>query len=638
MNRILGTAGHVDHGKTTLIKALTGIDADRLLQEKSRGMTIDLGYAHMTLEKSGEVSLVDVPGHERYIKNMVAGASGIDGVIFVIAANEGVMPQTKEHVDICSCLGIKHGVIALNKCDLVEDSEIDDIVGNIRDTLHNTFLEDCSIIKVSAAKGINIDELKSEIDRMLLDINNEDAVENPEDFYMPIDRAFSVKGFGTVVTGSLLSGALKKAEECMLYPSMKKLIMRGLQVRNKDADYLSAHERCAVNLSDIGLSEVRRGDIIAPVDAYTPVMMLDIRIDMLLDAPFSVKSGDKFHVYIGTREYVAKVVLVDKSRLAAAECGYAQLRFTEKLIARIGEHIIIRNLSPACTIGGGVVIDNNPVKVKVGKITEEAFLIREKGNIEEQLLYRIKQHNRAFLKLNSINTFSVNDRLMKCDIDNTIAKLVEEGQCIVLPKDYIIDSVSEDNLWHYFCAMLSNYHRDYPTYPGMNLKEARFRLLGENYDSEAKALMDYWVDKEKIKIVKGTVSLYYYEEIPIEDDAVIRKMLIDMYVKAGIKPFSYNDVKLAFYNNKRFLPVLREILKSGELIKLDERYIVSKDVVVFAKEKLELMVPFVDDGRIYLGDYRDRLKCSRKVALAILEYFDSHGITKKVDDYRVLIE
>lgn len=642
MNCIIGTAGHVDHGKTALIKALCGIDTDRLEEEKKRGITIDLGFAHMDIPQIGRVGIVDVPGHEKFIRNMLAGAGGMDMVLLVVDITEGVMPQTVEHMDILTILGIKRGILVLNKADLMPSQEERALAREaVLEQLKGTFLENTLTVLVSSKTGEGIEELKKAIGEILVSSVNSEESASADDselsqrdtpFFMPIDRAFTVKGFGTVVTGTVWNGQIRTGEEYMLYPEGKKTVARSIQVHSEDSETASFGQRVAVNLKDISKEGLQRGHFLTSCDSFSTTMMLDARLSLLESSPFGVKSGSLVHFYYGTGEYAAKVVLMDRDYLEPGRSAYVQLRFKEELIGRAGDSFVIRYLSPAYTIGGGVILDANPVKKRRNKdAVIEGFRVKEAGSDKEKLFEYIKEHVSPFLNLRDVRkkdagsgVAASKDGVSKDCLD----ELTDEGLVTVLDEKKVISSELESKLKDYLGRILSAYHQRNVTMVGMPLSEVKEKLLGAEREKDARALINHFLKTQYIKEESGCISLYLFQHKIIKDDEEVRKHVLSLYGEAFVNPPAYNDMKVGFVGAKGFLPVFRSLQKDGEIVKLDERYYVCSDAYDYALEKLRLMAPHMENGEFTLGDYRDRLKCSRKVALAFLEKFDAEGITE----------
>lgn len=620
-NVIIGTAGHVDHGKTRLIEALTSINTDRLAEERKRGITIDLGYSYIDLPNSGRVGIVDVPGHEKFLRNMLSGVGGINIVLLVVAADELFMPQTKEHLDIITLLGIENGVVALTKIDLIPEDLRQMTISAVRDELKDTILKDAPIIPVSSYTKEGIDDLKAVLDETAANFNGSSS----GSFFMPIDRSFTIKGFGTVVTGSVSSGEINLNDKYMLYPAQREVFVRGIQVHSTPVSKAEGGQRCAVNLKDIKKEEISRGQILALKGSCTPTMMLDVKISLLKDSPFSITNDSLLHFYYGAGEYVAKTVLMDKDILLPGDEGYAQLRFKENIVARKEDRFVLRFMSPAVTIAGGVIIDPNPVKKKRNKEeTLDLFKTKEFGTPEDKLYAQVRE------RYNELRT----ERSFGQESLETIENLSKLGRIIRI-NNKIISSEREQKLYMFARRLLVAYHKENPYLPGIPEAELKSKLMGEKHLKDAGALLDYWKECKLIKEAGMCISLYDFELVVPKDDAEIEKRIMKIYTVAGLNPPAYNDLKPAFLGSDRFLPVLNKLLKEKSLIKLDERYIVAAPYYEEAIRRLYLMAEHTN-GEITLGEYRDRIKSSRKMALALLEYFDRNKITVKSGDIRRL--
>ena len=383
---ILGTAGHIDHGKSALVKALTGVDPDRLKEEKERGITIDLGFADLIYPDGLTVGIVDVPGHERLIKNMLAGAGGIDLVVLVIAADEGIMPQSREHLHICNLLKIKSGLIALTKVDLVDKDWIDLVEDDIRDFVKGTFLEGADIVPVSSKTLLNIDVLKEKIRDVALTV---EPKQTKGLFRLPIDRVFTLKGFGTVITGTAISGSISVEDDMEILPSDIKSKVRGLHSHGKPIQTAYAGQRVAINLQGVDKADLRRGDTVVVPGRLVPTRKIDARLGLLPDAPV-LKSKSLIHFHIGTSENTARVILFGRNELKAGETCYCQFRLRDSVVAMAGDRYIIRRFSPVDTIGGGDVLDPLPGR-RSYKEGFEDLSIFESGTLEEKIAVKVKK-------------------------------------------------------------------------------------------------------------------------------------------------------------------------------------------------------------------------------------------------------
>lgn len=390
-NIIIGTAGHIDHGKTTLIKALTGRNTDRWEEEQRRGITIDLGFTYFDLKNGDRVGIIDVPGHERFINNMVAGVVGMDLVMLVVAADEGIMPQTREHMDILGELGIEKSILVLNKCDLVEEDWLELVKEEIKEELEGTFLEQAPIVEVSAATGQGIPELIEVIERLTAEeVVEKDVNTIPR---LPIDRVFSLSGFGTIITGTLLAGTISKEDNLQVYPIGKECKIRNIQVHGQDVEKCYAGQRVAINLSNVKKSELRRGCVLAPPNNMKNTMLLDVKLNVLPSSMRVLTNHTRLHLFTGTSEILCRAVLLDKEEIGPGESGFVQLRLEEEIALRRGDKFVVRFYSPMETIGGGIVLEPNPKKKKrFDKDAIEELQRKESGSSEDVIELHVKSH------------------------------------------------------------------------------------------------------------------------------------------------------------------------------------------------------------------------------------------------------
>lgn len=626
---IIGTAGHVDHGKTCLIKALTGIDTDRLKEEKKRGITIELGFAYLDLAHGQRVGIVDVPGHEKFVRNMLAGAGGMDLCMLVVAADEGIMPQTVEHLDILSILGIKNGVIVITKTDLVETEFLELVEEDVKELVKGTFLENAPIVPVSVYEEKGVEELKRILSEMC-----ESLPERGQEGYfrLPIDRVFTLKGFGTIVTGTLLEGKLKKDQNIVLYPENVPIKVRNLQVHSKDADAAYAGQRVAVNVPDRKKEEIIRGDVLASADSLYPTMMVDVKLEVLKHTERSIKHGSRVHIYHGTRELLGKVSLMNQEEVKAGESCYAQLRLEEETVLRKGDHFVLRFYSPVETIGGGVVLDECPKKHrKNDKKAYAAFEIKEHGTESERIELAYLEHQGCF--------YSLKELMNKCSLDrnqtrNLIKKLEEKGILVSLFEEVYIHQEELKLYEKRVIQFLEQYHKEFPLKEGMGIEEFRNKL---NLGTNAKiigAVLEILKNKKVIKEENGLVSKYRFKvEVKDDEDAIVRE-ITEQYQAFGFAPLATELYLKEHYKQKKFKAVFTALLNKKVLVRLDEQYCLHADHYQHAKEVLKEIAN--EKSVVALGEFREKLGCSRRVAVPILEHFDKTGFTKKTEEGRSL--
>ena len=626
---IIGTAGHVDHGKTCLIKALTGIDTDRLKEEKKRGITIELGFAHMDFANGQRVGIVDVPGHEKFVRNMLAGAGGLDICMLIVAADEGIMPQTVEHLDILSILGIKHGVVVITKADLVEPEFTELVAEDVKELTKGTFLENALIIPVSAYTGQGLQELKDELEKLCASLP-ERAEEGQ--FRLPIDRVFTLKGFGTIVTGTLMEGKLKKDQNIVLYPENEPVKVRSLQVHSKDAETAWAGQRVAVNVPDRKKEEILRGDVLATSDSLYPTMMVDVKLEVLKHTERSVKHGSRVHVYHGTKELLGKVALMGRDELKAGESDYAQLRLEEKTVLRKGDHFVLRFYSPVETIGGGVVLDACPKKHrKNDKKAYQTFQIKEYGSEEEKIELGFLEHQGCFYSLKELtNKCSFNRSQMK----NLVKKLVDGGKVIRLLDEVYIHTEELKVYERKISQFLDDFHKEYPLKEGMGIEEARNKLGIVQSPKIADAIFGILIQQKVIKEEKAMISKYRFKVVVKEDEDAMLQEITEAYQTFGFAPLATDLYLKEHAKQKKFKAVYTSLLNKKVLIRLDEQYCLHTEHYEKAKDVFRELAK--EKEVVALGEFREKIGCSRRVAVPILEHFDKTGFTVKTSEGRTL--
>lgn len=625
---IIGTAGHVDHGKTCLIRALTGIDTDRLKEEKKRGITIELGFAWMDFPKGERVGIVDVPGHEKFVKNMLAGVAGMDMVMLVVAADEGIMPQTVEHLDILSILGVRCGVIVITKTDAADPELTELVEEDVRELVKGTFLEDAPVVPVSVYRNQGIDRLRDTLYQLYRDLPGH---KETRAFRLPVDRVFTLKGFGTVVTGTLFGGRIKKEQEAYLYPENTSVKIRSIQVHETNVEEAHAGQRVALNLPDRKKQEIRRGDVVALKNSMYPTMMADVSLTVLRHTQRSVKNGSRVHVYHGTRELLGKVILLDRDELKAGETCYAQLRLEEETVLEKGERFVIRFYSPAETIGGGTVLDICPRKHKRNdQKALEACRIKESGTREEMLELSAWEHWGSFFTLEELAGRSALD---KSGLKHTAEKLAERKILVRLNENLYIHRQEMDFYRKRAEAVLDEFHKANPLKEGMGIEELRSRMKL----SDGKLADDILAVLKTEKVIKeehGLISKKRFRVVLKEDEDAMVKEILNHYLDEGFAPLATELYLKEHRNQKKFPAVFTSLLNKKALIRLDVQYCVHRDYYEKAKTAFREMAE--KKPEVALGEYRDYLGCSRKVAVALLEHFDKNGFTRKTEGGRVL--
>src|SRR5690625_1095746 len=571
---IIGTAGHIDHGKTSLIKALTGRETDRLKEEKKRGISIELGFTYFDLPNGQRAGIIDVPGHERFIKNMLAGVIGIDIVLLVVAADEGPMPQTMEHLAILDLLGIERGFIVLSKTDLVEEEWLELVEEEVRDKVRGTFLEKSPIVRVSSTKKQGLDQVIHLLEKAAKDIEDKEINQMPR---LPVDRSFIVPGFGTVVTGTLLSGSLKIGDEVEAYPSGQISRIRTLQVHEEDAEIAYAGQRVAMNLAGLKREDVNRGSVIAPVGSMEKTRMLDVKIKLLdsLDRP--IKNRSRLRIYLGTKELLARLVLLDRDILNPAEEAYAQLRLEEELVAQRKDKFIVRFYSPMFTIGGGVVLEANPRKKRrFNKKDLEELRIKDQGTSLEILEKIIEDRSPSFptIKDLSLYTSNLEETLIK-DID----KLEEAGRLISfsLTKDkYIIHKNYFKGLREKIEKDLKAYHKKYPLRKGRSKEEIRGKYLKDASTRLGEAILDRLIEEGYIKQDMEHIRLTDFTLSYNEEQKKIKEKIISHLQAQAYMPPKREELIEENPGDKREIQEVFNSLVNKELIRLNEEVFILK--------------------------------------------------------------
>ena len=622
-NVIIGTAGHVDHGKTSLIKALTGVDTDRLIEEKKRGITIELGFAHLELDDGTKLGIVDVPGHEKFIKNMLAGAGGIDIALLIVAANEGVSLQTREHFDILKLLDIKKGIIVITKCDTVESDFIELVKSDISELVSGSFLEFSQIIETSAYKGIGIDELKVAIKELVK--GSEKDLSLP--FRIPIDRIFSVDGFGTVITGTLIEGKIKKGDNFCIYPKGLSGKVRNIQVHDTDSEEAFSGQRVAINLSGVRKEELSRGDVVAKPNSIENTYIVDVKLN-LTDTKRTIKNGSRLHLYHGAKAILCKVILLDRDELKNQESCYAQLRLEEKVALKYRDRYIVRFYSPLETVGGGIIL--NPLAKKRIKGTQ-GLEIMENGNDYDVVENIINEKSFKYPEISKIETIAnmpsekFNKAFNKLKLDKKIVIFVEN---FVISKKFLIKIGQNSS------EVLKDFHEKNPFKKGMNIEEYKTKVLNNMPEN----LLQYGINaliEENIIILKGSDVSDPKFKVKFNDGHIkIANQIEKTYLDAGFIVPNRDDV-LKMFKDKSTNSIMSALISDGTLVLIDKQ-------IMFHREYYEKAIQIVKDsiiknGKITLGEFRDMILASRKYAVLLLEHFDQKKITKKVDDYRILL-
>ena len=639
---ILGTAGHIDHGKSSLVKALTGIDPDRLKEEKLRGITIDLGFADLKFDDL-TVGIIDVPGHERLIKNMLAGAGSVDLVVLVIAADEGVMPQTREHLAICNMLGCKAGLVALTKIDIVDKEFLDLVREDVSDFIKGTFLEGATIIPLSTKTGENIDLLKEKIH----ELSNIISPKSTGGFFrLPIDRVFTLKGFGTIVTGTILSGSIRIDDMVQILPHGLTCKVRGVQSHGSFTDIASAGQRAALNLQGVDKDDILRGDIVAKANVFHVTDKLDVMITLLKDSP-PLKNRSTVHFHIGTNETIARVILYggtttpnkDKEKLNPQESAFCQLRLSSPIVALSGERFIIRRISPLATIGGGTVLDPSPIRRKKFKGTGGLadLNIYLNGELSEKLHQKIQGLGLNGIELDQLRIF-INEDIKT--IDSTIDKLIKKGQIIKIDsKAFDKDIIS--SLYKDIETKLKEFHKKYPLKEGMQ-KEGLKTLFNCGATTPIKRYID---DKILFKLLslngeiiieKDIVRLIQFKQTQSSLDVEKTAKILELLKNAGVTPLTKKEIaEMVSLKENQVGDILKYLAAGGLIVRINDSIYLERSVF----DNMMSMLKEFSKGKkdMTVGEFRDLIATTRKFALPFLEYLDTNKITLRVGDGRKIL-
>lgn len=625
-NIIVGTAGHIDHGKTTLIKALTGRNTDRWEEEQRRGITIDLGFTYFDLKNGDRVGIIDVPGHEKFINNMVAGVVGMDLVLLVVAADEGIMPQTREHMDILGLLGIKKSILVINKCDLVDEEWLELVEEEIQEELEGTFLEGAPVVKVSAATGQGLDELTDTIQQLMSDeVVAKDTQTIPR---LPIDRAFTLSGFGTIITGTLISGTITREDVLEMYPIGKECKIRNIQVHGQNQDKCYAGQRVAINLSNVKKKEIRRGCVLAPKNSMKNTDLLDVKLKVLEDSMRILTNHERLHLYTGTSDILCRAVLLDKEQIGPGEEGLVQLRLEEEIAVKRGDRFVVRFYSPMETIGGGIVLEPNPVRKKrFDAQAIEELKKKESGSLGDVMELQIKEHGDTMITLAELA------KVMAHSVDELkeyLEELEESGTIFVFPmkKDtYLWHRDSEFAVRQKIEETLQKYHSEHPYRYGMKKAEIHNTFLKKIKPN----IFDAYIERMTGENVYGRreeyLSLPGYE---VPKDAMYlqtEKLIEDTFEKAGYDFVRFSEIDFGKIPRQTAEDVVLMMIDEGKVIRINEEMFTMKHLMDEAKEKIQNHLK--EENLITIAQVRDMFSTSRKSAKPILEYMDSIKVTKK---------
>ena len=628
---ILGTAGHIDHGKTALVKALTGVDTDRLKEEKERGITIELGFTFLDLPSGVRLGIIDVPGHEKFVKHMVAGVWGIDLVALIIAADEGVMPQTKEHLDICKLLKVKRGLIVLTKIDLVDRDLLDLVKEEVADMVKDTFLQDAPILPVSSITGEGIPELISTLDHLSSEIG-----ERASDglFRLPIDRVFVIKGFGTVVTGTVVSGKLSIAETVEILPLVLEGKVRSLQVYNRSVERAFAGERAAVNLQGIEVSAIERGNVLVSPKTLVATQLLDVHIEYLSMAPRPLKHRTRHRFHIGTSSTTASIFLMDREELAPGENGFAQLRLEEPVVALPQDRFVIRGSGAVQTIGGGVVLDTHPMRHRrySSGVMKDLMLLKD-GSQEQTIRQYILRSGMAGI---SMGDLSNRVALPPIEIQSNLRRMVKEGGLFLIDPEKlkVIDASQFQQLRGMILDQLKEFHQRSPMRSGLAKEEVRSKLPSTVDVKLFQILISGLIQSKEVILEKDKLRLSQHQ-ISSADEKGLVKRVEEAVLSGKLQPPSPKELSEQWGEEEEALSAIFEHLyNDGILVRIKGGMYFHR--IPFENLKGELINFLKAHKEITTSQFKELTGASRKYVIPLIEYFDQLKLTLRLGEKRIL--
>lgn len=626
---IIGTAGHIDHGKTTLVKALTGFDTDRLKEEKQRGISIELGFAPLELPGGQKAAIIDVPGHERFIRHMLAGAFGIDMVIFTIAADEGVMPQTREHMDIIELLGVSKGVVAITKKDMVDEEWLMLVEDEINEYIGHSILKGAPLIPVSAHTGEGIKELLETIAGLAAEVQEKPAFGQAR---LPIDRVFTIAGFGTVVTGTLWSGQLNVGDVLELMPAQRTVKVRTVQVHNEKVATAFAGQRVAVNLQGIEVADIKRGYLLATPGYLNPSYRVDTRLRLLSSSSRSLKNWNRVRFHLGTDEALGRVVLLDRDELLPGEESYAQLVMEKPVVCHKGDPFVIRYYSPVTTIGGGTIIDAEAPKQKRFKedVLDE-LVMKEEGSRYDVILHEMES--------NADSIYTPADLIRKtghleADIKEELQQLLEDEKVVALKSGEYMSMYGLNIIKDKIEATLKEYHQQYPLRQGYPREDMRSRFFSKINSRMFSLIIKYWEDAGVLGSSSKHLRLVSHQPSPGAKEKELMDEILAMINADLFTPPSLEEIKAKFtIDDTDFLEMLSYLINAGQLVKVAQDSYFSAQAIEAGREMLSEY--FAREKELSLATARDILKTSRRYALPLMEYYDRIRFTRRVGDMRV---
>jgi len=625
---VIGTAGHIDHGKTALVKAVTGIDTDNLPEEKERGITVNIGFAHL----SDNITIIDVPGHERLIKNMVAGVSTIDLVLFVIAADDGIMPQTREHLDIVKLLGIQHGIFVITKSDLVEKEWIKLVSDEIRNLLSDTAFKNAPIVTTSVNTGEGIEDLSK---LLLQELSKIPPKQDLEIFREPIDRAFNVKGFGTVITGTVLGGSLKTGDPVEIQPSGIQSRVRTLQTHDSEVKEVRAGFRAAVNIAGMELNQIQRGHVLVQPDFYRPVEIINARLTILKSSTKSVKTNQRVRLHIHTAEIIARIIIPDKNELKSGESAFVQIRLEQPVHAAYQDRFIIRQYSPQITIGGGVVLKTNPHRFQKKQLSvfQQTMRSLESNDPREKILSSFDDQS---YQPSSLVELKVLTNISYAELERIINDLISKQELFsqkIGQKSVYYSRRQLEYILKKLVYELQQYHKLFPNRPGMNEKELSSRLEKLFSPESLQLAIKFGLARNEMKLEKQEIRLADFNPQFSSKEAKLLEQMSQHYLKAKFTPPTWKEALAIFAVSEKELKELMILLRNqGELVFVDETLAFHKEAINEIQEKIKEF--FKQKSEMSVGEFKEITGTTRKHAIPLLAYFDNLEITERVGDVR----
>lgn len=630
---IVGTAGHIDHGKSSLIKAITNIETDRLKEEKARGITIELGFAYFDLPSGRRAGIVDVPGHEKFIKNMLAGAGGIDVVVLVIAADEGMMPQTIEHLHILSLLQTQKGIVAVTKIDMVDPEWLELMLDDIASQLRGTFLEDAAIMPVSSVTKQGIPELIEKIDELTAEVISRD---DHLPFRYPIDRVFSMTGFGTVVTGTLVSGQVGVGDKIEVYPDNLETRVRSLQVHGQKVDTAYAGQRVAMNLAGVQVTDLERGNVLAAPGLLRTSLMLDVRLELLADVERPLANRERLRLYTGTSEVLCRAVLLDTEYLFPGQKALVQLRLEEPIAVLTGDRFVVRTYSPMHTIGGGAILDAHPKKRRRFRAEGIKELeLRETGGDLQILNQTLLTHSDQYpqeaelFRLAGRPTEQLAEALETLQDEDLALSVVVDG----IP--YYLHAAHLQKLAERAKEAVAAYQRRFPLRPGMPREELRSRVSRQATPKLFHSLVTLLASEAGLEVRGGVIAEQGWQVAFTGPYAKMRERVLTQLQDARFAPPDINELAAELNETpERLAEVFAAMGSQGEIVRVTPELAFLTQTVNEVRERVITIIK--EQGSITLADLRNALETSRKFALPLLDYLDAQKVTKREGDARVL--